>query len=537
MKAWWCALVSTLVLISTGAKAQFDPAKVIREPDAVAGRFQDPDVRYPTPSLREGRADFASHSEVLAYLDELARASEGRLKVETIGTSQEGRSIPMALLAAHGVIEQSLPTVFVIAQQHGNEPAGGEAALALVQQLSGPQAQLLDRVNVVVVPRANPDGAEHFVRTSRSGIDVNRDHLLLRTPEARAIAHLMVRYRPHVVLDLHEFTVAGRWVEKFAAMQKYDALIQAASVGNLDPSIAAAAQQDYVERLRRAWARNGLTSFAYHTTSPDPNDKVVSMGGVQPDTGRNTNGLRPAISLLLEVRGVGLGRAHLLRRVHTAVIAGITVAQVAAEQGNGLLALVRRAEADTAAQACQGQLVVAARHSSAKQQLVFVDAVTGADKAIDVEWRAAIPLDVQRVRARPCGYLVAGDQAQAIDRLRLLGVRVHAVEKASRWDVERYVVVSDGSGQRQDARGAIDDGGDGPIRVFEVRTQQAQDDEVVPGTMYIPLDQPLAAIISAALEPDSQNSYAANRLLDLEAAELRRVMARPMPDWLGQASR
>jgi hypothetical protein len=78
----------------------------------------------------------------------------------------------------------------------------------------------------------------------------------------------------------------------------------------------------------------GLTSFAYYTTSPDPNDKVVSMGGVQPDTGRNTNGLRPAISLLLEVGGVGFGRAHLLRRVHTAVIAGITVAQVAAEQGN-----------------------------------------------------------------------------------------------------------------------------------------------------------------------------------------------------------
>jgi hypothetical protein len=105
---------------------------------------------------------------------------------------------------------------------------------------------------------------------------------------------------------------------------------------------------------------------------------------------------------------------------------------------------------------------------------------------------------------------------------------VNAVEKASRWNVERYVVVSDDSGQRQDARGAIDDGGDGPIRVLEVRTQQAQDDEVVPGTVYIPLDQPLAAMISAALEPDSQNSYAANRLLDLEVAELRRVMARPV---------
>jgi hypothetical protein len=250
----------------------------------VAGRFPEPDVRYPTPSLREGRADFASHSEVLAYLEELASASEGRLKVETIGTSQEGRSIPMALLGAHGVIDQSLPTVLVIAQQHGNEPASGEAALALAQQLSGPQAKLLDRVNVVVVPRANPDGAEQFVRTTRSGIDINRDHLLLRTPEARAIAHLTVRYGPHVVLDLHEFTVAGRWVDKFAAMQKYDALIQAASVSNLDPSISAAAQHDYVERLHRAWALNGLTSFAYQRQGRLDGWRPARHAALEPDS-------------------------------------------------------------------------------------------------------------------------------------------------------------------------------------------------------------------------------------------------------------
>ena len=41
--------------------------------------------------------------------------------------------------------------------------------------------------------------------------------------------------------------------------------------------------------------------------------------------------------------------------------------------------------------------------------------------------------------------------------------------------------------------------------------------------MYVPLDQPLAGLIVAALEPDSQSSYAANRLLDPAGDRLLRV--------------
>jgi len=38
---------------------------------------------------------------------------------------------------------------------------------------------LLDRINVLIVPRANPDGGEAFVRDTAVRIDMNRDHLLL----------------------------------------------------------------------------------------------------------------------------------------------------------------------------------------------------------------------------------------------------------------------------------------------------------------------------------------------------------------------
>ena len=35
------------------------------------------------------------------------------------------------------------------------------------------------------------------------------------------------------------------------------------------------------------------------------------------------------------------------------------------------------------------------------------------------------------------------------------------------------------------------------------------------GDFYVPLDQPLANVIAAALEPETQSSYAANRVLGL----------------------
>jgi hypothetical protein len=513
-----------MALAAGAAWAQFDPARVKPEPEAVAARFADPDVRYGSPGLRPGRTDFASHAEALEFAEGLARRSRD-LKVELLGSSQQGRAMPLLVLAKGAVVNPKLPTVLVLGQQHGNEPAGGEAALALAEQLaSAGQAALLERVNVLIVPRANPDGADRFVRTTASGIDVNRDHLLLQTPEGRLLASVAARYKPQVVLDLHEFTVGDRWVNKFGVFQKYDALLQAATVGNMDPGLAAAAQADYVSRIQRTLEAAGQSVFLYHTTSPNVADKVVAMGGVQPDTGRNVGGLRHAVSLLIETRGVGIGRAHFARRVHAHVLAATSVIETAADQGDRLLALVRDAEAGAAASACKGDLVVEAGHTPRRQALSFLDARTGEERSIEVAWRSALELQIRRSRPRPCGYLLAASETQAVERLRALGVRVWRVGEAGQWQVERYLVTAADEGRRQDTRGAIEDGQN--IRMLQVRTEPAS--LAVPaGSLYVPMAQPLAPLVGAALEPDSQNSYVANRLLELEDGRLLRVLAPP----------
>jgi hypothetical protein len=505
------------------AQAQFDPARVADELPSIAARYPDPATRYATPAFRAGRQDFTTHAEVLAFARGLAEAAPALARVDVAGRSQQGREMPLLLLGRDGVREDR-PTVLVLGQQHGNEPAGGEAALALADTLVRTRADLLARVNVLVLPRANPDGAERFARTTASGVDVNRDHLLLHTPEARAIAEVARRYRPAVALDLHEFTVGDRWVRKFGVVQRYDALIQPATVANLHPDVAALAARDFEAPVRRAVARAGLEMFTYHTASQDASDQVVSMGGVQPDTGRNVSGLRPAVSLLIETRGVGLGRQHLARRVHAHVVAAVTVVERAARLGPRLPARLRRVEADTAGQACRGELVIDAQLSPGRQAMDFLDAATGAPRRFTVAWRAASPLRVTRTRPRPCGYLLDAGATQAVARLRALGVAVTEARAGGGWQVERYVVESADEGQRQDARGAIEDGA--AIRVLRVRTAAATE-TVAAGTHYVSLAQPLGPLVAAALEPDSQSSYAANRLLDVEADGLRRVMAPP----------
>ena len=524
-----CKVFAALLLtLPSVALAQFEPSKVVVEAEAVARQFPDPAKSFTSPAFAPGRQDFTSHAEVFKFIDELALRSE-RVSVEIVGRSQQGRAMALAVLTGPRGFDANLPTVLLLAQQHGNEPAGGEAALVLVQRLATERAALLDRVNVLVMPRANPDAAERFGRESAIGIDVNRDHLLMRTPEVQAITNAVLRYAPQVVLDLHEFTVAGRWVSKFGTVMRADALLQAATVGNLSPSVQVA-QGRYLAAARTALEAAGHRVDDYHTSSTDAKDLSVAMGGVNVDTGRNVGGLRNAISLLLETRGVGIGRAHLSRRVESHVLAAMAVIETAAAEGASLVRLQRDAGAGAAAQACTGNLAVVVRQTAQRRNLNFLDAKTGEPRDVDVLWRSSHQLEIERERARPCGYLIGAEQHAAVRRLRALGIEVTKVGSGADsalplWDVEDYVVEAEQSGKRQDARGAIADD-QGGIRVLRVQTKPRQ---LTPtsGAFYVTMNQPLAALVSAALEPDSQNSFAANRLLNIADGQLRRVMRPP----------
>ena len=508
------------------------PAAELPYGAAVAARFPDPPVRYDTPGLADGRRAFTTNAELTQWLRQLAAAQRGTTRAQMIdlGLSQRGEPIhALVLTRAKGTDVAALdasgrPTVLLVGQQHGDEPAGSEALLVLARELAqGLLEPMLERINVILVPRANPDGADAGQRTTANGIDMNRDHLLLQTPEARALARLVRNYRPIAIVDAHEYTVAGRFLEKFQAIQRYDVLLQHATTANVPEFMTKAALEWYQQPLVKALGDAGLSQEWYYTTSTRPDDLRVSMGGTRPDTGRNVNGLKNAVSLLVETRGVGIGRTHIQRRVHSQVTALTSTLRSTVERAGNLEQVRSFVARDTAAQACRGEVVVEAGPTSTQHDLLMLDPDTGADKTVRVDWDSSLRLRALKHRARPCGYWLGAGAADAVERLKLLGLQVMRVAEPGSVLADIYQENSRDTAERQDVRGTVAGGGQ-IIRAQVTPVRSAID--VPAGSYFVSLNQPLSNLAVAALEPDTQSSYFANRLI-ANLADTARVMAPP----------
>ena len=156
----------------------------------MAARFAPPVRHYDLAALAPGAQGFSSNNALAAALAEIVRMAPAGRRVRRLSArrSQHGTAIE-ALRFSRG---PGRPLVQLLGQQHGDEPATAEALLLTTRALAtGDLAPLRDHIDVTVLPRANPDGAELQRRRAADGLDINRDHLLLRTAEACAVAGML----------------------------------------------------------------------------------------------------------------------------------------------------------------------------------------------------------------------------------------------------------------------------------------------------------------------------------------------------------
>ena len=503
---------------------------------AVSARVPAPSVVYSTPGLQVDRTTFSTQAEIQAWLRQqvasASRASSGvKAAVVPIGKSQRGQTLEALVLTRSTSTDPAAlhtdgrPTVLLIGQQHGDDPAGSEALLVIARELAqGLLQPVLNNINVVIVPRANPDAADTGLREVPGQLDIYRDHLLINTPEAQALAGLTRDYRPTVVVYSHEYMVAGRFLEKFGTLQKFDALFQYATTANLPEFLTKAAEEWFRRPILSAFKSQGLSNEWYYTTSTNLADKKISMGDALAETGRNVNGLKNIVSLLIETRGAGIGRQHIQRRVHTHVTAITSVLASTSQRATELSQLRPYIDKEVTTQACKGDAVVEAELTPAQYDLQLLDPVSGADKAITVDWLSALALRTVRARVRPCGYWLSTGSTTAIERLRLHGVKVMLVAEPGTMLGDIYKETS----RIEDVREAGQESTAGSSKVIRAKVRLVRGVLDIPrGSYYIPLNQPLGNLVLAALEPDTQSSYFSNQIL-LNLESTMRVMAPPL---------
>jgi predicted Holliday junction resolvase-like endonuclease len=168
--------------------------------------------------------DTSKYFDVMAFLEAIDKASD-RVHLTTMGTTSEQRAIPLAVIGAPGASPQAVAgtgklRVYIQGNIHGGEVEGKESAQMLLRDLAaGRHDDWLRSMVFLIAPIYNADGNERFALNNRGpqygpiggqgqrpnaqGLDLNRDHMKLDSPEARAVAKLMNDYNPHVSLDLH----------------------------------------------------------------------------------------------------------------------------------------------------------------------------------------------------------------------------------------------------------------------------------------------------------------------------------------------
>jgi len=198
---------------------------------AVAGDNQRSLV---APVERSGFVRLTPYDSLQTFLDEIA--ADSRIHVDVLARSRGGRTVSLALLnppdAASG--KQKLK-ILMFAQQHGDEASGKEAmTMFLARWASGYYAATLQNVDLCIVPQMNPDGSELGQRRTSDGIDLNRSHVLLNSPEVAALHELFLRWQPEVTLDVHEYGAYSRSWSDSGFIKRGD--VQLGMLSNLNSS-------------------------------------------------------------------------------------------------------------------------------------------------------------------------------------------------------------------------------------------------------------------------------------------------------------
>lgn len=503
----------TAALLSQPALAQA-PAQPYRQPPAVAAKFADVPIPMQAPALAPGRTDFTNQAEMEAFLLALKERAPS-VHLGSLGRTPEGRDLPYLVFTREGYSDPARvrrlkrPIVWLVGQQHGDEVAGGEAMLALASALADGELQpLLNRITVVIVPRANADGAAAGTRRTSADFDLNRDHLVAALPETRAIQAKMAELPPDVVVDAHEYGGVLPWLPTFGALAPWDGTFLESTNLAVPPALKAVTRDLFRPAIEAKLARFGLSNHDYLTVGAN---REVSTGGSAAGIGRNYYGLTGAVAFLLETRTTvaarteGANRESFQRRVATHYVFASAALETAAREPRRVRAAAARARRELAR--AKGDLILEAEMPRESRTLVLMDPVTGEPKPVEVVYRDGRALAPVRTRPRPRGYVVDGSATAALEAFRAKGLVACPLAPAS-FEAEAFRVTLKAPITRA-SREAINPEETAEV-ALERRTVTAGS-----GAVWFPMRQTGAAVLAAALEPDVPGSFVSTGLVRL----------------------
>ncbi len=248
-----------------------------------------------------GGTAWTTFEEEIAFLTAVDSATE-RVELEVIGRTEDGRPLHLVRMGSprpvSAAVARTRPVELHICTQHGNEAAGRDACLSYLRDLAfTTDATLLKQMadtTILFVPTVNPDGRQNNARANTAGVDINRDHLNLQSPESRAIARVILDYEPEISVDHHEYGPAVPVAYDDEVLYLWPRNL------NVDKEIRDLGIEFSKESLNPCLAEQGYSSDEYGLYAAGPVDVTQTAGDGDEGIARNLAGLRHTVGILVE---------------------------------------------------------------------------------------------------------------------------------------------------------------------------------------------------------------------------------------------
>ena len=484
---------------------------------------------------RTGFEETSRAEDVRAFLEALT-AQSPRVRLEFFGRSEEGRDLPLAVIgdppaaSPEAARQSGRPIVFVMANIHAGEVEGKEALLHLARRVTTGDLQRLARGAVwLFAPIYNADGNEKISLENRSeqhgpiagvgtrenarGLDLNRDFMKLDSAEGRALAGLLTRWDPDVVVDLH--TTNG-------SHHGYHLTYAPSLNPNTDPRILTFARARLLPAVRAQMAsRHQFRTYYYGNFETDERGaRVWRTFDHRPRFGTNYVGLRNRIAILSEAYSY----LDFAGRVKATEAFVEEIMRFVAANGEAVRSLVAGADRDWQRRAAGSDAGIAFRSAALPAQVnILVGAVGTAPNPRSGRMMTTMTESVATptrmtdyglfaattTRRVPRSYVIAASPSglhETVGRkLREHGVRVEPLAAPATMTAETFIVDTIMRSERPFQ-------GHNEVSVtgrFEKRTV-----DLPAGSLVVRTDQPLGRLAFYLLEPESDDSLTTWNVFD-----------------------
>ncbi len=471
-----------------------------------------------TPFEADPERDFSpTYADTRAWFDRLDAASD-LIRIEQFGTSPEGRPIYAVIASKDGAeFDPSKPVLLAQAGIHPGEIDGKDAGMMLLRDIAMyGRDDLLDRVNLILIPILSVDGHERTSAHSRpnqrgpriqgwrhtaTNQNLNRDFVKLDQAEMRAVMGLIQRYRPDLYVDIH---VTDGMDYQYDVTYGYNG---ENGVWSRSPATARWLDDAFKPAMNDALAAQGHIPGELVFGIDDRNPRAgLSDGGLGERFSNGWGSAAHVPTILIENHSL---KPHEQRVLGTYVFLE-TAMRLLAERGDDLRVAVALDRAlrptEILANFVPTEEPIYTREFLGIRYETYESPASGRS---EIRWLGQpdpepwmMPFYGSRptlTLARPEAYWVPSYRADVIERLRLHGVQMETLD-APRTVSVQMLRLEDPRVSGRTSEGHV------PITVQTVTTED-RDWTFPAGSVRVPTDQPLGDLVVLALEPQSSESF------------------------------